>query len=227
MFARARVVVSVSLIAFPVVVLAQAGPSEPQVIAAASTGKINVGQRKLGGQLVATVRVGEDGKVSEVAVVENTTDDGFESQLIKVLQNARFRPAIDDSGKAIAASIDMKVELRPSTGSLPKPVAAKADPQLTEREKARIRKMKCSDFSWEWQLISEEADDAAATEFMPRIATAMYAAARTEAGEYVDAKVWKAAPKALEEAAKRCKDAPDQLFWQDTFRAVMDQAVPK
>jgi TonB family protein len=227
MFARARVVVSISLIAFPAAVLAQAGPSEPQVISAASTGKINVGQRKLGGQLVATVRVGEDGKVSEVAVVENTTDDGFEPQLIKVLQNARFRPAIDDSGKAIAASIDMKVELRPSTGSLPKPMAAKADPQLTEREKARIRKMKCSDFSWEWQLISEQADDAAATEFMPRIATAMYAAARTEAGEYVDAKVWKAAPKALEEAARRCKDTPDQLFWQDSFRAVMDQAVPK
>ena len=227
MFARARVVVSISLIAFPVAVLAQAGPSEPQVIAAASTGKINVGQRKLGGQLVATVRVGEDGKVSEVAVVENTTDDGFESQLIKVLQNARFRPAIDDSGKAIAASIDMKVELRPSTGSLPKPVAAKADPQLTDKEKARIRKMKCTDFSWEWDLLSDQAEDAVATEFMPRIATAMYAAARTEAGEYVDAKVWKAAPKALDEAAKRCKDTPDQLFWQDTFRTVMDLAVPK
>src|SRR5688572_22965834 len=131
MFARARVVVSISLIAFPVAVLAQAGPSEPQVIAAASVGKINVGQRKLGGQLLATVRVGEDGKVSEVAVLENTTDDGFEPQLIKVLQNARFRPAIDDSGKPIAASIDMKVELRPSTGSLPKPMAAKSDPQLT------------------------------------------------------------------------------------------------
>ena len=227
MFARARVVVAINLIAFPLAVLAQAGPSEPQVIAAASTGKINVGQRKLGGHLVATVRVDDNGKVSEVAVVENTTDDGFEAQLIKVLQNARFRPAIDDSGKAIAASIDMKVELRPSTGSLPKPVAAKADPQLTEKEKARIRKMKCTDFSWEWTLLSDEAEDAVATEFMPRIATAMYAAARTEAGEYVDAKVWKAAPKALDESAKRCKDTPDQLFWQDTFRAVMDLAVPK
>jgi TonB family protein len=227
MFASARVAFSISLLALPVAVFAQAGPSEPQVISAASTGKINVGQRKLGGQLVATVRVGDNGKVSEVAVVENTTDDGFEPQLVKVLQNARFRPAIDESGKPIEASIDMKVELRPSTGSTPKPVAAKADPQLTEKEKARIRKMKCSDFSWEWELISEEAEDAAATEFMPRIATAMYAAHRTEQGEYVDAKVWKAASKSLDEAAKRCKDAPDQLFWQDTFKAVMDEAVPK
>jgi TonB family protein len=227
MFARARVVVSISLIAFPVVVLAQAGPSEPQVISAASTGKINVGQRKLSGQMVATVRVDEAGKVSEVVVLENTTEAGFEPQLIKVLQNARFRPAIDEAGQTVAASIDMKVELRLSTGSLPKPVAARADPQLTEKEKTRIRKMKCADFSWEWNLLSEEADDAAATEFMPRIATAMYAAARTEAGEYVDAKVWKAAPKALEEAAKRCKDTPDQLFWQDSFRAVMDQAIPR
>ena len=50
----------------------------------------------------------------------------------------------------------------------------------------------------------DEADDAAATEFMPRIAITMYAAMRTEAGEYVDAKVWKASAKALKEAADRC-----------------------
>ncbi len=121
---------------------------------------------------------------------------------MKVLQNVRFRPALDEGGKPIEASIDMKVEMRPSTGSMPKPVAAKPDPQLTEKEKARIRKMKCSDFRWEWDLIQKEADDATATEFMPRIATAMYAAHRTEQGEYVDAKVWKASPKALQEAAR-------------------------
>ena len=61
---------------------------------------------------------------------------------------------------------------------------AKPDPQLTDKEKARIRKMTCKDFLWEWDLLREEADDAVATEFMPRIATIMYAAARTEAGEY-------------------------------------------
>jgi TonB family protein len=227
MFATARAVFSISLIALPVAAFAQAGPSDPQIINAASTAKINIGQRKLGGQMVATVRVDESGKVAEVTVLENSTDDGFEQQLVKVLQNARFRPAIDESGRPVAASIDMKVELRPSTGSVPKPAAAKPDPQLTEKEKTRLRNMKCSDFRWEWNLISEEADDAAATEFMPRIATAMYAAYRTEQGEYVDAKVWKASAKALQDAARRCADTPDQLFWQDTFRVVMDEAVPK
>lgn len=227
MFATARAVVSIALFAVPAAAIAQTGPSEPQVINAASTSKINVGQRKLGGQMVATVRVGEDGRVTEVTMLENNTDDGFEQQLIKVLQNARFRPAIDESGRPVAAAIDMKVELRPSTGSVPKPVAAKPDPQLTEKEKARIRRMKCADFTWEWRLIQEEADDAASTEFMPRIATAMYTAHRTEQGEYVDAKVWKAAAKALQDAAKRCGDSPEQLFWQDTFRVIMDEAVPK
>ena len=56
---------------------------------------------------------------------------------------------------------------------------------------------------------------------------AMYAALRTEQGEYVDAKVWKASAKALAEAAKRCRDSADQLFWQDTFKPIMDEAVPK
>jgi TonB family protein len=227
MFATARAVMPILLFMIPVGAVAQTGPSDPQLISAASQGKVNLGQRKLGGQLVATVKVDDAGKVGEVTVLENTTDEGFEPQLVKVLQNSRFRPAIDESGRPVAASIDMKVELRPSTGSMPKPALAKPDPQLTDKEKARIRRMKCSDFTWEWRLIEREADDAAATEFMPRIATAMYTAYRTEQGEYVDAKVWKASSKALADAAKRCADTPDSLFWQDTFRVVLDAAVPK
>jgi hypothetical protein len=205
---------------------AQTGPSEPQVIAGASTAKINLGNKKLAGHVVGTVRVGEDGKVREVMVTDNTTD-GLESQLVKVLQSARFRPAIDASGRPVEANVEMKVELRQSTGAEPKPVAANPDPQLTDKEKARIRKMRCSDFVWEWDLIREEADDAAATEFMPRIATTMYASMRSEAGDYVDAKVWKASPKALREAADQCKDNPAAPFWDGIFKPVMDEAVPK
>ena len=227
MFSTARAVAIIALVAFPIAGLAQTGPSEPQVIAAAPTAKINVGTRKLAGYMVATVRVGEDGRVREVLVVENTTEGGFEPQIIKVLQSARFRPALDDAGRAVEASIDMKVELRASTANTPKPLPAKADAQLTDREKARIRKMKCSDFLWEWELLREEADDAAATEFMPRIATAMYASFRTEAGEYVDAKVWKASGRGLRDAAERCAESPSAPFWEGVFKPVMDEAVPK
>jgi len=227
MFSAARAVSILVPLLLPVAALSQAGPADPQVIAAAPTAKINIGNRKLTGQLLANVRVGEDGRVSEVEVTENTTESGFEPQLVKVLQSARFRPAIDASGKPVAASVAMKVELRTSTAAEPKPVAAKADPQLTEKEKARIRKMRCVDFTWEWELIRDEAGAAAATEFMPRIATTMYAAARTEAGEYVDSKVWKAAAKALKESADRCAENPEAPFWEGAFKTVMDEAVPK
>ncbi|HEU5137128.1 MAG TPA: energy transducer TonB [Steroidobacteraceae bacterium] len=227
MLSAARAVISISLLSLPGIALAQAGPSDPQIIAAAATTKINVGPRKLAGQMVATLRVSDDGRVRDVTVIENTTENGFETQLIKVLQGARFRPAIDESGRPIESSVDMKVELRPSTGSVPKPAAAKPDPHLTEKEKVRIQKMKCSDFVWEWKLIEDEADDAAATEFMPRIAIAMYAAARTAAGEYVDAKVWKASAKALKVSAERCADSPTAPFWEGVFKPVLDEAVPK
>jgi TonB family protein len=227
--ARASAIIfsTVGVIAIPVVGLAQAGPTGPQVIAAAPTAKINVGSRKLAGHMTATVRVGEDGRVRDVLVVENTTESGFEPQIIKVLQSARFRPAIGDNGQPLEANVDMKVELRASTGNEPKPVPANADPQLTENEKARIGRMTCSDFRWEWDWIRKAADDAAATEFMPRIATAMYAAMRTEAGDYVDGKVWKASARALREAAERCEETPTQSFWQGTFKPIMDEAVPK
>jgi hypothetical protein len=211
----------------PAAAFAQVGPSEPQVIAAASTSKINVGSRKLAGHLVATVKVGDDGKVRDVLVTENTTEPSFEPQLIKVMQSARFRPALDATGNAIESSIEMKVELRSSTASEPKPVAAKPDPQLTDKEKARIRKMACRDFIWEWDILREEARDATATEFMPRIAISMYAAARTEAGDYVDAKVWKASAKGLKESVDQCRDNPQAPFFDGIFKTVMDEAVPK
>jgi hypothetical protein len=74
---------------------------------------------------VAKERVDETGNVGDGKVREKSTDDGSEPQLIKVLQNARFRPATDENGAPVPATIDMKVELRPSTGPVPKPVAAK------------------------------------------------------------------------------------------------------
>jgi len=66
--------VLLGLVLLPASAFAQTGPSDPQVIAGASTAKINVGSRKLAGQLVATVRVAADGKVGDVLVTENTTE---------------------------------------------------------------------------------------------------------------------------------------------------------
>ena len=228
MHSTARAVLPlIGTLVFSAAAFGQAGPSDPQVIAAASTAHVTFGSRKVAGEVVATVKVGEDGKVRDVLVTQNTADPSLESQIVKVFQSARFRPAIDGSGRLVEANIEMKVELKQSTGAEPKPVAANPDPQLTDKEKARIKKMKCSDFAWEWNLIRDEAGDATATEFMPRIATTMYVAARTEAGDYVDAKAWKAAAKALKEAASQCKDKPDAPFFDDVFKSIMDEAVAK
>lgn len=225
--ATARAVVTSLILVLPAIAVAQTGPSEPQVISGASTAKVSIGNRKLAGHLVGTVRVGADGRVQDVLVTENTAGPAFEPQIVKVLQSARFRPAIDADGKPVEGSIEMKVELRSSTGNEPKPVAAKPDPQLTDKEKARIRKMNCRDFIWEWDLLREEAGDSVTTEFMPRIAVTMYIAVRTEAGEYVDARVWKASGKGLKNAVNQCREMPDAPFFDGVFRSVMDEAVPK
>ncbi len=227
MYSTARAVV-LGLVLFSSAALAQTGPADPQVIASAPTSKIIVGNRKLAGQLLATVRVNAAGRVSDVLVTENTAEPGFEPLLIKVLQSAKFRPAIDATGTPIESSVAMKVELRASTGAEPKPVLANPDPQLADKEKARIRKMTCKDFLWEWNVLRDaDVGDSVYTEFMPRIAVSLYAQARSEAGDVVDAKVWPASKKGLKETVDRCKENPTQLFWQDTFRPVMDAAVPR
>jgi hypothetical protein len=219
--------VFLTFLLLPVAALAQTGPSDPQVIASASTAKISVGSRKLAGQLVATVKVGADGKVKDVLVTENTTESAFEPMLVKVLNSARFRPAIDAAGTPVDGSVEMEVELRTSTGEQPKPVAAKPDPQLADKEKARIRKMTCKDFIWEWDILREAAGDGVFTEFMPRIAISAYAQMRSEAGDVVDAKVWPASKKALKKTVDQCRDGPTAPFFDGVFKSVMDEAVPK
>jgi hypothetical protein len=227
MIATARLVLAFTLLTAAGAAGAQTGPSDAQIIAKATTAKISLGNRKLAGHASATLRVGSDGTVQDVLITENTTEDGLEPQLIKVLRSAKFRPAIDAAGGLVESSVQMKVELRQSTGDSPKPVAANPDPQANDKEKARIRNMRCSDFVWEWDFIRKEAGDAAATEFMPRIATLMYATLRTEAGDYVDVKVWKEAPKGLKEAADQCRDNPSAPFWDGVFKPAMDEEVPK
>jgi TonB family protein len=226
MFHTARAVAAfIVLTIVPAAALAQTGPSDPQVIAGAPTAKITVGSRKLAGHVIATVRVGADGGVTDVLVTENTTESGFEQQLVKVLQSAHFRPAIDASGQPVEGSVEMKVELRQSTGGEPKPVPAKSDPAANDREKARIKKMRCADFVWEWELLRQQGGSNVATEFMPRIATAMYASIRSDAGDYVEAKVWKESAKGLRESVDQCRDNPNAMFWDGIFKGVMDQAV--
>jgi hypothetical protein len=228
MFATARAVLAFTvLIAACGTAGAQTGPSDAQVIARASTAKISLGNRKLAGHVNATVRVGADGAVKDVLVTENTTEEGLEPQLIRVLRSAKFRPAIDANGRLVDSNVEMKVELRQSTADTPKPVLANPDAAANDKEKARIKNMRCSDFVWEWDLIREEAGEGTSTEFMPRIATLMYAAMRTEAGDYVDAKVWKESPKGLKEAVDQCRDNPSAPFWDGVFKPVMDEAIPK
>ena len=60
-----------------------------------------------------------------------------------------------------------------------------------------------------------------------KCATLMYATMRTEAGDYVDVKVWKEAPKSLKEAVDQCRDNPAAPFWDGVFKPLMDEAVPK
>ena len=121
----------------------------------------------------------------------------------------------------------MKVELRSSTGAEPKPVPAKADPQLADKEKARIRKMACKDFLWEWDLLKDAGGDSVYTEFMPRIAVSMYAQARSEAGDVVDGKVWPASKKVFKQSVDQCRDNPQAPFYEGVFKSFMDSAVQK
>jgi TonB family protein len=210
----------------PAAAMAQTGPADPEIIATASTAKINVGGRKLEGHMIATVTVGVGGRVRDVKIKENTADPEFEPQLVKVFESAQFRPAIGDNGLPVESTLDMIIELRESTANQPKPLALNPPADATEREVARIKKMRCADFVWEWELLRDAASDPAA-EFMPRIATNTYAQMRADAGDYVGAKVWKASPKALKQAAKQCEDTPNAPFWDSTFKAILDEEIPK
>ena len=203
--------ISISLLCLPVAALAQTGPSDPQIIAAAPTAKINVGARKLAGHDGRdAARRRRRASARRSSSPKTPPKPAFEPQLIKVLQSARFRPAIDATGQPVESSVEMKVELRPSTGAAPKPVAAKPDPQLTDKEKARIRKMTCSDFIWEWDIIATKPTTrrprnscrASRSPCTPRRAPRRANTSTRRCG--------KPPAKALKESADRCRDTPQR-----------------
>ena len=105
---------------------------------------------------------------------------------------------------------------------------------MTTAEHVRLQEQRERKASWkkwgpylserQWGTVREDSSDVA-TEFMPRIATTMYATMRSEAGQVVDAKVWKVSAKGLRESADRCRDTPQAPFWEATFKPIMDEAV--
>jgi TonB family protein len=214
------------LVTVPATALAQVGPADPLVIATAPTYKLRAAPRKPAGLVQATVRVGVDGRVSNVTVTQNGAEKGYDEEAVKVLQSARFRPAIDDQGRVIEGNVDMKLEFRVSAGAEPKPTAAKSDPQATENEKARIRRMRCRDFTWEYDLIRDLAShDDISTESLARLSLAMYAAERAAGGTVVDGQVWKSAAKAMRQVADSCKENPAVNYYNEALKPVVDALV--
>jgi TonB family protein len=207
----------------PLGALAQVGPSDPQVVASAPTYKLRAAPRKNAGTVQATLRVGMDGRVTNVQVTQTNTEGNYGEEAVKLFQSLRFRPAIDDQGRIIEGNVAMKVEFRVSTAQEPKPAPANSDPAATENEKARIKRMRCSDFNWEYQFIREQSGrDDISTEALARLSLAAYAAERAAAGTVVDALVWKNAAKAIRQTAEFCGENPAVNYYNEALKPVLD-----
>jgi hypothetical protein len=79
MHSTARAVV-LSLVLLPAAAIAQTGPSDPQVIAAAPTAKINVGNRKLAGP-PECLRLGRRLPMPEVRIEPGVTGPEYPTQV--------------------------------------------------------------------------------------------------------------------------------------------------
>ena len=193
----------------------------------ASTAKISIGQKKLAGHVVATVRVGEDGRVREVLVTENTAEAGSSrssSRCCRVRVSGRRSTPPASRSKA---SVEMKVELRQSTAAEPKPVPPSPTPARRQGKGAHQ-----ADALFGFRLGVESHPGRGGRWRRHRIHAAhrhLHVCRHAHRGRRICRcpKSWKAAPKALREAAEPCEENPGAPFWDGVFKGVMDEAVPK
>jgi hypothetical protein len=178
--------------------------------------------------LLAEFTVAIDGRLVDGRIVESSGNADVDRAALKYIPTTLSgRPAIGADGEVLSTG---KIKL--GYGNAERPVApetaSSVTPPITEGDRiaaegARILRMRCKDFVWEFdQMVSLHARPA--DEVMPRTAMAVYLAAK-KLPQTELAKVLKAGRKGIPASAKSCRSQPEAMFVEaalvPTFDALM------
>jgi hypothetical protein len=207
---------------------AQTGPSDARILFSTLHAS-NMPENTMQHYAVAEFTVSPDGHLVDGHIVESSGDENYDQQSLRQLGSSmKGRPAIGADGAVLATGT-----IRFAYGDTDKRVTSNAPPPITKpvpsegevlaAEGARIMRMKCKDFLWEYDLL-KSLKASLSQEQMPRTAMAVYLASKHLPNPQMNA-VLKAGRKGIPMSAEACRQKPEAMFVNDvllpTFDALM------
>jgi TonB family protein len=179
------------------------------------------------------IRVLANGRSGGVKITTSSGQQKFDDRAVSAFADARFTPAVDASG---AVRDDGVVRLRYGLRAVV-PVDAQTAEETASKSKqgrnasanteaARIRRMACKDFLWEYGFMrtaSKEAHD----ELMPGTALAMSVVdlkIEDDRSKYRLARDW---PGIFKSAVKSCEAQPEALFYDTVLRPSIEARLKR
>lgn len=209
--------------ALPQLALAQAGPLEPRLVVAGNS------YPKFDPELAidflaatAELSVDADGRVTGVRIAESSGNERFDAIVRDYYAKFRLIPALTAEGQPIAATSEVRFRV-----AIDDPVAARlrGPDDFVAAEVKRIRRMKCDDFTWEYERMQEIAHGSALDqEYLFQTSFAMVEASQKLSPEEVSRAVKKSAA-TLKDTAKRCRANPDASYFADAYQPAVLKRV--
>lgn len=219
---------ALSLASLPQTAGAQTGPTGPRLMAAALKSSPPAAPDQELQPVRVTLSVGNDGRVRAVDLENTSGDAKFDDRLRKYYQKSRLIPALSETGVPIESAYrfifkNHNTPYRTVTG-IPNPsdVTATATTSGPSNEKvfdevARVRRMRCSDFLWEYDLMREIAGARPIyDELLFRTAQAMYMVSEQVTGDAVR-DLQMTFTRGVRAAADECRKRPNDAFYDAVF----------
>jgi TonB family protein len=212
-------------VAIALPVNAQTGPSDARILGStlrASDMPENTMQR----YAVAEFTVSPNGQLVDGRIVESSGDESYDQQALRQLGSSlKGRPAIDADGAVLATgtirmAFGNKDKRIPSNAPPPATMPRLSEGELLAAEGARIMRMKCKDFLWEYDLL-KSLKASLIEEQMPRTAMAVYLASKRLPNSQMKA-VFRAGRKGMPMSAEACRQKPDAMFVNDVLAPTFD-----
>ena len=199
-------------VALSVPVNAQTGPSDARVLNSTFRAPDMPHNNSMEHYAVAEFSVSPEGSLIDGRIIESSGDAAYDERAVRRLGSSlKARPEISADGAVLATGTIRLAHgnkrKRRTSGALPPP----AKPPLSESEflaaeGARILRMKCKDFLWEYELmmaLKARIDQ----EQMPRIAMAVYLSSRQLPSSQIN-DVFAAGKKGFQNPRRRADRSP-------------------
>jgi TonB family protein len=209
--------VTLTFLAFMATAQAQQGPaasrllSRPMPAKAPSTNTYNAEA-----ELLVTAR----GRVDEVTLINSSGDEAFDKQWRKSLSDWRFLPAVNELGEPVESLA--RVIYTP-TSLTTRPVQASTIPPVDEA--ARIERLTCKDFLWEYRIVTDSLSRRMAL-LDPLLKTPQRMLIAQSTLDEAQLQRFNAEyDQIVTDAADHCDDNPEDLFLSSALKPAMEKRL--